>query len=39
LRPTLDAHAYLRFNAAASLNPRSFDALERALADRRARAT
>jgi DNA-binding transcriptional MocR family regulator len=34
----LDAHAYLRFNAAASLSPRSFDALERAMADPRARA-
>jgi len=27
-----DACAYLRFNAAASLSPRSFDALERAMA-------
>jgi len=34
-----DARAYLRFNAAASLSPRSFDALERAMADASARAT
>ena len=33
-----DAHAYLRFNAAASLSPNNFDALERAMADPRARA-
>jgi DNA-binding transcriptional MocR family regulator len=34
-----DAQAYLRFNAAASLSPHNFDALERAMADPRARAT
>jgi len=34
-----DAHAYLRFNAAASLNPHGFDALERAMADVRSRTT
>jgi DNA-binding transcriptional MocR family regulator len=34
-----DAHSYLRFNTAASLNPPSFDALERAMADARSRAT
>ena len=32
-----DAHAYLRFNAAASLSPRGFDALERAMANPSAR--
>ncbi|MGA2485396.1 MAG: PLP-dependent aminotransferase family protein [Roseiarcus sp.] len=32
-----DAHAYLRFNAAASLSPHSFDALERAMANPAAR--
>jgi DNA-binding transcriptional MocR family regulator len=34
-----DAHAFLRFNAAASLSPRNFDALERAMGDARARTT
>jgi DNA-binding transcriptional MocR family regulator len=34
-----DACAYLRFNAAASLSPRGFEALERAMAGLRARAT
>jgi DNA-binding transcriptional MocR family regulator len=34
-----DAYAYLRFNAAASLSPRGFGALERAMAGARARAT
>jgi len=33
-----DAGAFLRFNAAASLNPKGFDALERVMADPRARA-
>ena len=35
----LDAHAYLRFNAAASLSPSCFDALERAMANPSARKT
>ncbi len=34
-----DAHAFLRFNAAASLSPRNFDALERAMAQATARTT
>jgi DNA-binding transcriptional MocR family regulator len=32
-----DAHAYLRFNAAASVSPRGFDVLERVIADPLAR--
>jgi DNA-binding transcriptional MocR family regulator len=34
-----DAYAYLRFNVAASVAPRGFDALERAMAGQRARTT